>query len=44
VLRAFECAQNALYTAPTDLEAAEARLLLYQQALLIDGSLGEAQP
>ena len=44
VLRAFECAQEALYTAPTDLEAAEERLLLYQQALLIDGSLREAQP
>jgi len=44
VLRAFECAQKALYTAPTDLEAAEERLLLYQQALLTDGSLREARP
>ena len=43
VLSHFESAQEALYTAPTDVEAAKALLLLYQQALLTERAAREAQ-
>ena len=44
VLRHFECAHEALYTAPTDLAAADALLRRYGQALLGERSAREAQP